>query len=214
MSRGLTSAMESAASAEVVRPIYLVKMAFDVTETTDELNLWSGRGDLAYGGDTYTGVGDLLSISQMQETSDMSASGVTVTVTGIKNQFLDVAKDQEYQGSSITIILGAFDSSGSLIPNPEVFFGGFMDTMTIAESGEYSTISISAENKLIALERSKVRRYTAEDQKIDHPTYKGFEFVTAIVEKEIVWGRITNPVGGGSSGHGGGANPDYPTYSQ
>ena len=58
-----------------------------------------------------------------------------------------------------------------------------MDTMTIAESGEYSTISISAENKLIALERSKVRRYTAEDQKIDHPTDKGFEFVTAIVEK-------------------------------
>ena len=52
MSRGLTSAMESAASADVVRPIYLVKMAFDVTETTDELNLWSGRGDLAYGGDT------------------------------------------------------------------------------------------------------------------------------------------------------------------
>ena len=72
MSRGLTSAMESAASADVVRPIYLVKMAFDVTVTTDELNLWSGRGDLAYGGDTYTGVGDLLSISQMQETSDMS----------------------------------------------------------------------------------------------------------------------------------------------
>jgi hypothetical protein len=64
-----------------------------------------------------------------------------------------------------------------------------MDTMTISESGSYSTISISVENKLVAFERTKVRRYTAEDQKIDHPTDKGFEYVTAIVEKEIIWGR-------------------------
>jgi hypothetical protein len=63
-----------------------------------------------------------------------------------------------------------------------------MDTMTISEAGEYSTITISVENKLVAFERSRVRRYTAEDQKIEHPTDKGFEYVTAIVEKEIHMG--------------------------
>jgi len=77
-----------------------------------------------------------------------------------------------------------------------------MDTMTIAEAGEYSTISIAVENKLIAFEKTKIRRYTAEDQKIDHPTDKGFEFVTAIVEKEIIWGRPTGSTGGSSGGSG------------
>ena len=74
---------------------------------------------------------------------------------------------------------------------------------------QYSTITIAVENKLIAFERSKVRRYTAEDQKIDHPTDKGFEFVTAIVEKEIIWGRPTGSTGGSSGGsgvNGGGGN--------
>ena len=77
-----------------------------------------------------------------------------------------------------------------------------MDTMTIAEAGEYSSITIAVENKLIAFERIKIRRYTAEDQKIDHPTDKGFEFVTAIVEKEIIWGRPTGAAGGSSGGSG------------
>ena len=78
-----------------------------------------------------------------------------------------------------------------------------MDTMTISEAGEYSTISISVENKLIAFEKTKVRRYTAEDQKIEHPTDKGFEFVTAIVQKEIIWGRPTGSSGGGGDDDGG-----------
>ena len=71
----------------------------------------------------------------------------------------------------------------------------------------FALISISVENKLIAFEKSKIRRYTAEDQKIDHPTDKGFEFVTAIVEKEIIWGRPTGSTGGssGASGVNGGA---------
>ena len=95
----------------------------------------------------------------------------------------------------MSVSLGAFDANGALIADPLIVFSGFMDTMTIAESGSTSTITISVENKLIAFERSRVRRYTAEDQKIDHPTDKGFEFVTAIVEKEIIWGRSTGTSG-------------------
>jgi len=42
---------------------------------------------------------------------------------------------------------------------------------------------------MIAFERPYVRRYTDEDQKIEHPTDKGFEFVAAIQDLELVWGR-------------------------
>ena len=164
-------------------------MVFDAGESPNVLNLWNGIGDLAYGGNTYTGVGDLLSISQITETSDIQATGINVNLTGIKSSFIVIAKDHEYQGRPLTVALGAFDASGGLIADPVIVFSGFMDTMTISENGAYSTIGISVENKLVSFERSKVRRYTAEDQKIDHPTDKGFEFVTAIVQKEIIWGR-------------------------
>ena len=189
MSRTLTTAMRNVTTANVVRPAYFVRMVFDSGESPNVLNLWSGVGDLAYGGNTYTGVGDLLSISSIDETSDISASGINVAITGIKSSFLVIAKNHEYQGRPLSVSLGAFDDNGALIADPVIVFSGFMDTMTIAESGSTSTIKISVENKLISFERSKVRRYTAEDQKIDYPTDKGFEFVTAIVEKEIIWGR-------------------------
>ena len=200
MSRSLTSGMQAVSTAEVVRPIYLVRMVFDSGESPNELNLWSGNGDLTYDGETYSGVGDLLSITPVTETADMTASGINVVLTGVKSSLVVIAKDHEYQGRPLTVMLGAFDSTGSLVADPTVVFSGFMDTMTIAEAGETSTISIAVENKLIAFERSKVRRYTAEDQKIDHPTDKGFEFVTAIQNKEIVWGRPTPTAAGGGAG--------------
>ena len=202
MSRTLTSGMTAVTTDDIVRPIYLVRMVFDAGEQPNELNLWSGVGDLTYDGDIYGGVGDLLGISEIRETSDISATGINVTLNGVKTSLIALAKSHEYQGRPLTVSLGAFDASGSLIANPVIVFSGFMDTMIIAENGEYSTITISVENKLIAFERSKVRRYTAEDQKIDYPTDKGFEFVTAIVQKEIIWGRPTGASGGGNDGNG------------
>jgi hypothetical protein len=203
MSRTLTTSMRDALVADTVRPIYLVRMVFDSSESPAELNLWSGVGDLSYGGETYLGVGDLLGISEIKESSDISATGMNISLTGVKSSLVAVAKNHEYQGRPLTVRLGAFDPSGNLVADPIIIFSGFMDTMTIAEAGEYSTISIAVENKLIAFEKTKVRRYTAEDQKIEHPTDKGFEFVTAIVQKEIIWGRPTN-----SSGSGGGGDDD------
>ena len=199
MSRTLTSGMLGVTTADIVRPAYFVRMVFDSGESPNVLNIWNGIGDLAYGGNTYTGTGDLLSISQITETADIQASGINVSLAGVKSSLIVIAKDHDYQGRPLTVSLGAFDASGSLIADPVIVFSGFMDTMTIAESGQYSTISIAVENKLISFERSKVRRYTAEDQKIDHPTDKGFEFVTAIVQKEIIWGRPTGQSAGGDS---------------
>ena len=203
MSRALSSGMQAVSTADVVRPIFLVRMVFDSGETPNELNLWSGVGDLTYDSETYTGVGDLLAISPISETADMTASGMNVTLTGVKSSLVVIAKDHEYQGRPLTVLLGAFDASGDLVADPTVIFSGFMDTMTISESGETSTINIAVENKLIAFERARVRRYTAEDQKIDHPTDKGFEFVTAIVEKEIIWGRASASSYAGGGGNGG-----------
>ena len=44
-------------------------------------------------------------------------------------------------------------------------------------------------NVLIDLNRSRVRRYTNEDQQIDYPTDVGFEYVQSLQDFEIKWGR-------------------------
>jgi len=185
MSRTLSTAMQAVATAEIVRPIYLVDLEF----ASGSIYLWSGLGDLSFNSNTYIGAGDLLSISSVQESTELTATGAQITLGGIKQSLLTLARDEPYQGRPLTIRLGAFDENGDLIASPVIVFSGFMDVMTINDSGETSTITVSAENKLIVFQKTAVRRYTAEDQKIEHPTDKGFEFVAKIQEKEIVWGR-------------------------
>lgn len=203
MSRTLSTAMQAVATAEVVRPIYLVDLEF----ASGSIYLWSGLGDLSFNSNTYIGAGDLLSIGSVQESTELTATGAQITLGGIKQSLLALARDEPYQGRPLTIRLGAFDENGDLIASPVIVFSGFMDVMTISDSGETSTITVSAENKLIVFQKTAVRRYTAEDQKIEHPNDKGFEFVAKIQEKEIVWGR-PSPA---SMNTGGRSNPlrDY-----
>ena len=199
MSRGLPTAVANAVSADVVRPVLFVQCAFD----SGDLNLWGGIGDLTAGGVDYVGAGTLLAVSGIKESTELQANGATVQLSGVTEPLLSKARDEDYQGRVLKVLLGTMNSSNSLISSPFVIFSGFMDTMTITDSGDTSTIKVTVENRLIEFERSRQRRYTAEDQKIDYPNDKGLEFVTEIAEKEIVWGRSQAGSGGGGGGSGG-----------
>lgn len=201
MSRTLTSGMQTAATADLVRPFFLLDLEF----TSGSIYLWTGHGDLSWNSNTYLGAGDILTLSPFEEKTDLGATGANVVITGVKSSLVAKARDEDYQGRPIKIRLGAFDSTASIISDPVIVFSGFMDTMTIDEGAETSTISIACENRLISLERRRERRYTDSDHKIDYPSDKGFEFVATIQQKEIVWGRGTSTAGGNAGGGGAGA---------
>jgi hypothetical protein len=194
--------MQSAVTADLVRPIILVQCAFD----SGNLNLWNGVGNLTVSSVDYVGAGTLLNIGEIAETSELQANGITVTLSGITDPLLAKARDEDYQGRELKVLLGAMDASNGVISTPVNVFSGFMDTMVINDSSETATIQIAVENRLIEFERTRVRRYTAEDQLIDFPSDKGLEFVADMAEKEIVWGR-SGVVGGGGRPN---ADPDAP----
>lgn len=187
MARGLQSAMESAVEATEVRPFVLVDLMF-----SSPIYLWSGYGDLSYT-NTYLGVGELLSMNAIEESQDLGANGLQIDLSGINGTtLLTKALSEEYQGKTVTVRLGARDGSGNIISDPIIIYSGFMDVMVINEGVEESTISLSVENKLIALSKTKERRYTSNDQRADYPSDKGFDYVTTIAEKTINWGGETN----------------------
>lgn len=198
MSRTLSSAMQSVMTAEVVRPIILIECDFD----TAPLNLWNGVGSLVHNAKTYVGAGNLLSVGGVSENSELTANGTSITLTGVNATLASLARDEDYQGRSIIIKLGAMDENADVIADPVQLFAGFMDVMTINDGAEFSTINVTCENKLISFDRSKIRRYTDQDQKINYPNDKGFEFVNAIQKMDIKWGTPTS--GSGGSGRSGG----------
>lgn len=187
MSRSLHADMQTAVEDSVVRPFVFVDLNFSTP-----VYLWSGYGEITINTVEYIGAGELLGISVMEESQDLGAKGLELNLSGISGtELLNKALTEEYQGKTVTVRLGLFDSTGDVHNSPITIFSGFMDVLSIDEGGETASISLAVENKLIQLNRSNKRRYTSLDQKRSYPTDKGFDFVTVIAEQDIEWGGRT-----------------------
>jgi hypothetical protein len=149
--------------------------------------VWSGIGNLEFNGEIYYGTGDMGSISPVKESGDeIRANSVNFQLSGIPSERISVALGAEYQGKPAKLWLGFMDGE-DLIADPILLFSGRMDVMLIDEGPETSTITVTAESKLADLKRSRIRRYTDEDQQVDYPGDKFFEFVPSIQNIEVVW---------------------------
>ena len=184
MTRSLGSNFDTALTADVVRPFFAIDLDFD----DGNLRVWTGYGDLTIGGETYLGGGDIMSISELEETGEIRANGVSIGFTALPSSIISSALNQNYQGRTMTLYFGTLDASGSIIDTPYIAFRGQMDVMNISESGDSAQITINGESRLIDLDVPRVRRYTSEDQKIDFPTDRGLEYIADLQDKEIVWG--------------------------
>lgn len=186
MARDLTTALADAVQSGVVRPIVIAKIG----TAGGDVRAWSGVGDLVFNGETYQGTGTLGGVSQVQESADLQANGVTFSLSGVPSELISTALGQMRQGMNAQLWFGALDTStGQLIADPYELFTGFTDVPSIDEGAETATISITAENRLLDLERARTRRYTKEDQAIDYPGDLGFDFVPSLQDKELIWGR-------------------------
>lgn len=192
MARDITSAFKTAVTAGVVQPILATELDF----STGTLYFWNGYGDLTMtvrgGSQTFTGLGDLAGISAVTETTEMKASGITLTLTGVKSSLISEALSANYTNRNAYVYLGLFDSSKNVISDVYTLFSGKMDVLKINEQAETSTIELAVENRLISFDRPNERRYTHEDQQIDYSGDLGFEFVPDLQDKPIVWGKQTS----------------------
>ena len=211
MSRDLPVEFIGELTREVVYPFFAVEIDF----ASGPLYVWTGYGDLIANGNTYLGAGQLVNISSIEETTEIEAKGATITMSGIPSSFLSLALTEPYQGRPCRIYFGLWLSNkeistqaNQIITTENLFnfevegesnffaeiFSGELDQMNISEQGSTSTISVTAENVLIKLERPVVRRFTNEDQKSRFPNDRGLEYVASLQDKEIFWGRTaSNP---------------------
>jgi len=184
MSRTVPAALLTALDGDKIEVFYAVDLDFD----SGNMRFWTGYGDKTINSQTYTGTGNLLTIDGLEEVSDLSARGTTLTLNGLDSTIVSYALTEEYQGRLVTIYWGVGSETVEV-------FSGFMDKMTIQDSGETSTISLTVESRLVVLERSSVRRYTRESHAAvrTSKSLSGsdtfFDWTTQLQDKQIVWGR-------------------------
>ena len=192
MARDITTAFKNAIEGSVVKPIIGIELEF----SDGTLRFWNGYGDLTMtaGGSskTFVGAGDMLGVSEVEESSTLSMSGVTLTLAGIKSSIIATALGANYTNRKGAIYLGLYDTSSNVIADVYTLFKGNMDVMNIQEGADTCIITLKLESRLITFEKASNRMYTLEDQKVDFPNDIGFEFIPDLQDKEITWGKKTN----------------------
>ena len=191
MARDITSDFNTAIKDTVVQPIFAIELEF----SDGTLRFWTGYGDITMtaGGSskTFTGTGDLLTISPIGESSTLQMQGITVALTGIKSSLVSTALTAQYTNRNGTLYMGLYNSSGAVIDDVYTLFKGKMDVLNINEGAETSTISLNIESRLVSFDLPLNRMLTLEDQQVDYSTDLGFEFISSLQDKEIIWGKKT-----------------------
>jgi hypothetical protein len=209
MSRDLSTTTIDNIEEGVVYPFFATELRFD----NNIVRMWTGQGTLVLeDGTEWIGLGQLLNISSIEETSEMAVKGASISLSGIPSELLSLALSEPYQGRVAKVYFGTFQQ-GSVLQESASYillqngsrinleststgfnelFSGYMDQMNIEESGDTSTIEMNVENKLIDLERARVARYTSGYQKSIYPNDLGLDFIEDLQDKQIPWGRKAN----------------------
>lgn len=185
MARTLPSALSTEFNATELKPFYAVEFLF----TSGAVRFWTGFGDIEANGETWSGSGMIMGISESNESTDLSANGMTFTFSGLESSIVSVALLENYRGRIAKLYVGALDANNQPVSDMYQIFSGRMDTMSIQEDGQTATLTITVENVLIDLERPRVRKYTNEEQLSRFPNDNSLEMVASLQEKDIAWGR-------------------------
>jgi hypothetical protein len=191
MSSRVSGSLSLAITANTVRPVFLVRIVFAsdnivrMATTNHSIDYDAGDGN---GSQTYQPAGSLLTVSAVDENSDLGASGLQITLSGCDPLLVQNARDVEYQGGDCDIYLGALNSDGTLI-GATPYFSGVNDHMVYSAREGAIDVTLTAENKMIRLSKSRLKRNTDAEQKFEFPTDKGFEFVNYISERDVEWGK-------------------------
>ena len=186
MVRSMTAGMATVLAGRELRPINLVELLLD----SGAIRLWTGIGDLSWDSKTWTGAGDLLSIGQVEETTEIRAVAQQFTLSGVALSNVSLVLNEEYQGRAVTMWFALLDDiTGAVTGDPFIQFAGQADVMAHEDHGETSTILLTVEHRLAALARVNIRHYTPSDQQQDYPTDLGFDD-TVNTSEEIIWGFV------------------------
>ena len=190
MSRSMSGAMLSAIQSSVLRPAVFVEIHF----RSGVSYIWSGSGTIVWNGHSWLGVGNLGSLSMIEEGVTVNARGISLSLSGINSSMLADALQDLQLGLPAVIYLGLFDSASppALLSSPLTSWAGRVDQPTIDVSGESATITVNCESRLIDMNVAVDRRYTHDDQQISHPGDLGFQFVNSIQELTVYFGRTPN----------------------
>ena len=194
MSRGFPAAVATALAQQHVAIVSFAKLEFP----SGTVYVHNSLGTYTWGGQDWLGVGDLGSISQVEEGLDVSPYAITLTLSGLDATISGAALTEDYYLHPVTVYLGVLNADDVLIADPTPIWAGFMDQMNMsvgANGGD--AIQLIAESELSRFNKSLNLMYTnvAQQEKSSGDLF--FNFMHKIEGAKIDWGAKSTGSSGG-----------------
>jgi len=184
MSRNLTPAVIAQLAASSKKLAILMHGQFKSADAY----FWTGIGTLDWNGHTWLGSGALIDISVVPETTEIMASQIMITLSGIDSSLLALMLQEGGHNFTGDLWLAFFDGNDQLIDDPIQIDRGLYDYSELVEKADGSVLQIFYQNQLADLERPRLLNYTDADQQRLSPGDRGFEFVPKVQDWSGRWG--------------------------
>jgi hypothetical protein len=112
MPRPMTSALLAAFQSSGFSPAFFIQATFN----SGTVYIWSGYGSIAWNGQTWTGLGNLVSLGTVEDAATIEARPISFTVSGFDPALLPDCLGEVTLGAPVIIWLGALN----LTPTPEL----------------------------------------------------------------------------------------------
>jgi len=183
--RGSSTAFRTEIVKDQSHPCHLIEVHFNETHYVTDF-----YRNITYNGNTYTALGYFLSFDAIEESSELGATTLGLTLSGIGSQYTNELLSQDYVDRTVIIRKAFINDSNALIANPVTIFDGRIDNALINEDAEsgMATATIIVSNQFIDFEKVPGRFLNKQNQELYYPGDKGLDYTAEII-KDVAWGR-------------------------
>lgn len=187
--RGSTTAFQTEIKKDQSHPLHLIEVYLDSATyyVTDNYR------DVVYDSNTYDALGFFLNFANIEESTEVTASRITLSLSGVDQQYTNLFLTENYVDRRVVIRKAFINTSNALIADPVTIFDGRLDSPVITEDADtgLATIAVVASNQFVDFEKTPGRYTNHENQQLHYPGDNGFIYASQII-KDIVWGQEFN----------------------
>lgn len=187
-----TKAVTSGQQAALAQPSVPALVFVQIDAPGGTLYLTSAPYDWTWNGHTWLGLGQALQVDAIAEKTSVEPVPLKVTLQGATQDLVSLVLTENLRGSTATVWIALLDANYQVVDTPPVEFVGRVDHPEIdwepQEDGTMAvSCSITVEQRLLAMMRRQVLRYTDADQQRLHPGDTAGRHLGRVNGKSVVW---------------------------
>jgi hypothetical protein len=173
--------LQTQVSAEATKTAFLVELNLSST-----IRLTDWYTNVIYDSNTYEAGGSFLTVDVTAETGQLQVNEINLGFSNVTDQVRSLVQDGSFTDKTVDIYLAYF--SGETIIGAINYFTGQIRNVSIAESIDNSSLSMTVASHWANWSLTKGRHFSVESQQQYSSGDKGMEFATQVKE-DVRWGK-------------------------